>query len=210
MRHRLKDNHLGRTASHRSAMLSNMASSLFIHKRIRTTEAKAKALRRYVEPLLTKSKNDTTHSRRIVFSYLQHKDAVKTLFTEIAPQIMDRPGGYTRILKLGRRQGDGAEMVLMELVDFNEFLEGKPLAKTASKRRPKKKVEAKPAPQQKTEVTEDATTVEPAVEAVSAVAEPVAEAVQTAEASAENVVEAAAEATQEPASEANAEETPQS
>ena len=130
---------MGRTASHRSAMLSNMAASLLIHKRIRTTLAKAKALRRYVEPLLTKSKNDTTHSRRTVFSYLQNKYAVKTLFTEIAPEIMERPGGYTRILKLGRRQGDGAEMCLMELVDFNEYLEGKPLAKTATKRRPKKK-----------------------------------------------------------------------
>jgi len=207
MRHRLKDNHLGRTASHRSAMLSNMASSLFIHKRIRTTEAKAKALRRYVEPLLTKSKNDTTHSRRIVFSYLQHKDAVKTLFTEIAPQIMERPGGYTRILKLGRRQGDGAEMVLMELVDFNEFLEGKPLAKTASKRRPKKKVEAK-APQPKTEVAETATTVEPTAEAI---AEPVAETAHVVEATAEVSAEATETATEAPASsDANAEDAPQS
>jgi large subunit ribosomal protein L17 len=185
-------------------MLSNMASSLFIHKRIRTTEAKAKALRRYVEPLLTKSKNDTTHSRRIVFSYLQHKDAVKTLFTEIAPQIMDRPGGYTRILKLGRRQGDGAEMVLIELVDFNEFLEGKPLAKTASKRRPKKKVEAK-APQAKTEVTQ---TVEPEA---AAIAEPLAETAHVAEAAAEVSAEATEAPTEvSPSSDANAEDAPQS
>ena len=147
---------MGRTASHRRAMLSNMAASLLIHKRIRTTLAKAKVLRRYVEPLLTKSKNDTTHSRRTVFSYLQNKFAVKTLFTEVAPEIMERPGGYTRILKLGRRQGDGAEMVLMELVDFNEYLEGKPLAKTATKRRPKKKP-AGPAPkvEAKTTVVEE-------------------------------------------------------
>lgn len=153
MRHRNRNNHLGRTASHRAALMTNMAISLFLHKRIRTTLAKAKVLRRYVEPLITKSKLDTTHSRRTVFSYLQNKFAVKELFTEIAPQIMDRPGGYTRILKLGPRNGDGAELALIELVDFNEFLGGESLSKTA-KRRPKAKTDSKPAaPVQKTEAT---------------------------------------------------------
>lgn len=120
MRHGKKINHLGRTASHRSALLSNMASSLILNKRITTTVAKAKALRKYVEPLLTKSKDDTTHSRRVVFSYLQNKESVKTLFGEVASKISDRPGGYTRIIKLAdTRLGDNAEMCLMELVDFN-------------------------------------------------------------------------------------------
>ncbi len=120
MRHGKKINHLGRTASHRSALLSNMASSLILNKRITTTVAKAKALRKYVEPLLTKSKEDTTHSRRTVFSYLQNKESVQTLFGEVAAKIADRPGGYTRIIKLAdSRQGDNAEMALIELVDFN-------------------------------------------------------------------------------------------
>ena len=120
MRHGKKVNHLGRTASHRSALLSNMASSLILNKRITTTVAKAKALRKYVEPLLTKSKEDTTHSRRTVFSYLQNKESVQTLFGEVASKIADRPGGYTRIIKLAdTRLGDNAEMALIELVDFN-------------------------------------------------------------------------------------------
>jgi large subunit ribosomal protein L17 len=120
MRHGKKINHLGRTASHRSALLSNMASSLILNKRITTTVAKAKALRKYVEPLLTKSKEDTTHSRRTVFSYLQNKESVQTLFGEVASKIADRPGGYTRIIKLAdTRLGDNAEMALIELVDFN-------------------------------------------------------------------------------------------
>lgn len=120
MRHGKKINHLGRTASHRSALLSNMASSLILNKRITTTVAKAKALRKYVEPLLTKSKDDTTHSRRTVFSYLQNKESVQTLFGEVAAKIADRPGGYTRIIKLAdTRLGDNAEMALIELVDFN-------------------------------------------------------------------------------------------
>lgn len=123
MRHGKKFNHLGRTASHRNAMLSNMASSLIENKRITTTVAKAKALRRYVEPLLTKAKDDSTHSRRVVFSYLQNKYAVQTLFDEIAEKISDRPGGYTRIIKLsGNRLGDNAQMALIELVDYNELL----------------------------------------------------------------------------------------
>ena len=122
MRHGKKFNHLGRKKGHREAMLSNMASSLLTHKRIFTTTAKAKALRVYVEPLITKSKDNTTHSRRIVFGYLQSKDAVNELFTSIAPKVADRPGGYTRILKTGNRLGDNADMCMMELVDFNESM----------------------------------------------------------------------------------------
>ncbi len=122
MRHRKKLNHLSRKTGHRRAMLANMASSLILHKRIRTTTAKAKALRVYVEPLITKSKEDSTHSRRTVFSYLQSKDAVTELFREVAPKIVDRPGGYTRILKTGIRLGDAADMCFIELVDYNESL----------------------------------------------------------------------------------------
>jgi large subunit ribosomal protein L17 len=119
MRHGKKHNHLGRTTSHRKAMLSNMATSLILHKRITTTLAKAKALRVYVEPILTKGKDDTTHSRRTVFSYLQDKDATTILFREIAEKIANRPGGYTRIVKLQNRLGDNAEMAIIELVDYN-------------------------------------------------------------------------------------------
>ena len=122
MRHGKKFNHLSRTASHRGAMLSNMASSLILHKRISTTLAKAKELRKYVEPLLTKAKDDTTHSRRVVFSYLNDKDTVKVLFGEVAEKIAARPGGYTRIVKLGNRLGDNSDMCIIELVDFNENL----------------------------------------------------------------------------------------
>ena len=119
MRHNKKFNHLGRTASHRSAMLANMAISLIEHKRITTTVAKAKALKEYVEPLITKAKDDSTNSRRVVFSYLQSKEAIKTLFGEVAEKVGDRPGGYTRIIKLGTRQGDAAEVCFIELVDFD-------------------------------------------------------------------------------------------
>ena len=119
MRHNRKINHLGRKSAHRKALLSNMACSLILHKRIRTTLAKAKAIRLYVEPLLTKSKEDTTHSRRIVFSYLRQKEVVSELFGEVAQKIANRPGGYTRILKLGNRLGDNAEMCMIELVDYN-------------------------------------------------------------------------------------------
>ena len=122
MRHRKSFNHLGRTSSHRKAMLSNMAASLILHKRITTTVAKAKALRGYVEPLITKSKDDTTHSRRVVFSYLNDKYAVTELFRNVSGKIAGRPGGYTRIVKLGKRLGDNAEMAMMELVDYNELL----------------------------------------------------------------------------------------
>jgi large subunit ribosomal protein L17 len=133
MRHGKKINHLGRTSAHRKAMLSNMASSLILHKRVSTTVAKAKALRTYVEPLLTKSKNDTPHSRRMVFSYLQDKDSTKELFDEIAGKIANRPGGYTRILKIGNRLGDNADMCIIELVDYNEDL----LSTTTSAAKPK-------------------------------------------------------------------------
>lgn len=120
MRHNKAINHLGRKSGHRKALLANMATSLILHKRIVTTVAKAKALKVYVEPLITKSKEDTTHSRRIVFSYLKNKEAVTELFRTIAPKIAERPGGYTRVLKTGFRHGDGADMALIELVDFNE------------------------------------------------------------------------------------------
>ena len=120
MRHNKKFNHLSRTASHRSAMLANMAISLIEHKRITTTVAKAKALKKYVEPLITKAKDDSTNSRRVVFSYLQNKEAIKELFGEVAQKVGDRPGGYTRIIKLGHRQGDAADICFIELVDFDE------------------------------------------------------------------------------------------
>lgn len=124
MRHGKKFNHLGRQKAHREAMLSNMAVSLIMHKRIKTTVAKAKALRGYVEPLITKSKADSTHSRRVIFRYLQNKDAVTELFREVSVKIGERPGGYTRILKTGTRMGDNAEMCIIELVDYNENLLG--------------------------------------------------------------------------------------
>ncbi len=122
MRHGKKYNHLGRTASHRKALLSNLASSLILHKRIETTLAKAKELRKYVEPLLTRSKEDSTHNRRVVFSYLQNKESVKELFNVVSDKVVNRPGGYTRIIKLGNRLGDAAETALIELVDFNDAL----------------------------------------------------------------------------------------
>lgn len=133
MRHGKKINHLGRTAAHRKAMLSNMASSLILHKRVTTTVAKAKALRKYVEPLLTKSKSDTTHSRRTIFSYLQNKDSLKELFDAVAGKIANRPGGYTRILKTGNRLGDNADMCIIELVDFNETYVGATASAAAAK-----------------------------------------------------------------------------
>lgn len=136
MRHNKKFNHLGRKSAHRQAMLSNMAASLILHKRINTTMAKAKALKMYVEPLITKSKDDSTHARRIVFSYLQSKEAVTELFREISVRVGDRPGGYTRILRTGNRLGDNAEMCMMELVDFNEaMLAAKDDSKKGKKKR---------------------------------------------------------------------------
>jgi len=138
MRHRKKINHLSRTSAHRKAMMANMATSLIMHKRIHTTLAKAKVLRGYVEPLITKSKSDTTHSRRVVFSYLKSKEAVTELFREVSVKVAGRPGGYTRIIKIGNRLGDNAEMCMIELVDFNENLLGTKESKTKTTRRRKR------------------------------------------------------------------------
>ena len=157
MRHNKAINHLGRKSGHRKAMLANMATSLILHKRIQTTVAKAKALKMYVEPLITKSKEETTHSRRVVFSYLKNKEAVTELFRTIAPKIADRPGGYTRVLKTGFRQGDGADMALIELVDFNEAALAsapKKAAKKTTRRSSKKAVEAAPAVEVETPAAE--------------------------------------------------------
>lgn len=137
MRHNNKTKSLGRKAGHRRALMANLASSLIEHKRINTTLAKGKSLRTYVEPLLTKAKNDTTHSRRVVFGYLQNKTVVAELFREVAPKIADRPGGYTRIIKTGARKGDGAEMCMIELVDFNETYGAETKKKTTRRRRKK-------------------------------------------------------------------------
>ncbi len=146
MRHGKTVNHLGRTASHRKALMANMAASLILHKRIETTLAKAKALRGYVEPLITKSKDDSTHSRRTVFSYLKRKEAVSELFREVAPKVATRPGGYTRILKTGFRKGDAAEMCIIELVDFSAYTQAKEATAKKKTRRAgtKKAVEAAP------------------------------------------------------------------
>ena len=147
MRHNKAINHLGRKSGHRKALLANMASSLILHKRINTTVAKAKALKSYVEPLITKSKEDSTHSRRVVFSYLKNKEAVSELFRTVAPKVADRPGGYTRVLHTGFRQGDAAEMALIELVDFNEAALASAAPKAAKKgtrRSRAKKAEAAP------------------------------------------------------------------
>ncbi len=187
MRHRKGFNHLGRTSAHRKAMLSNMASSLILHKRITTTTAKAKALRSYIEPLITKSKDDTTHSRRVVFSYLKNKYAVSELFREVSPKIMERPGGYTRILKTGSRLGDNAEMCIIELVDYNENMleDTARKAKSARRRRGsgKKKAEA--------EVTEVSASAEAKaeVERATEVEEEILEKEEKAEAKADKVAE---------------------
>ena len=195
MRHGKKFNHLSRTAPHRKAMLSNMASSLIEHKRISTTVAKAKALRKYVEPLITKAKTDSTHSRRVVFSYLQNKESVTTLFGDVAMKVGDRPGGYTRIIKTGNRLGDNADMCIIELVDYNDNLlteAAEPAKKSRRSRRGgKKKTEAAPAVEaEATEVVEDAVVEEVVAEATEEVAE---------EAAAEDAPEA--EASEEPAAE---------
>ena len=157
MRHNKAINHLGRKSGHRKALLANMATSLILNKRIETTVAKAKALKMYVEPLITKSKDDSTHSRRTVFSYLKNKEAVTELFRTVAPKIADRPGGYTRVLKTGFRQGDGADMALIELVDFNEAALAsapKKAAKKSTRRSSKKTVEAAPAAEVETPAAE--------------------------------------------------------
>ncbi len=201
MRHGKKFNHLGRTSSHRKAMLSNMATSLIKHKRITTTLAKAKALRQYVEPLITKSKNDTTHSRRTVFSYLQDKEAVTILFREISEKVATRPGGYTRIIKLENRLGDNAEMAFIELVDYNEVYkkDGEAKERKSTRRRGgKKKAGAAAVP-----------TAEVAEETVVDAEEVVAEAADVAEAPqvAEEAVEVD-EATETPEETNETEETP--
>tara|TARA_Y100001933_G_scaffold172819_1_gene171097 strand:+ start:68 stop:700 length:633 start_codon:yes stop_codon:yes gene_type:complete len=190
MRHGKKFNHLSRKSAHRKAMLANMAASLIMHKRIRTTLAKAKALRGYVEPLITKSKDDSTHSRRVVFSYLQNKEAVTELFREVSVKVANRPGGYTRILKTGNRLGDNAEMCYIELVDYNENLlkEEKPKAKTSRRRRGGAKK------------TAEAAVAEPQAEVKE-------EVVETPEAEVkEEVVEATEETKEEPKAEAPVEE----
>ena len=153
MRHNKKFNHLGRTASHRQAMLANMAISLIMHKRITTTVAKAKALKKYVEPLITKAKEDSTNSRRVVFSYLQNKEAIKELFSVVSEKVGDRPGGYTRIIKLGTRQGDAAQVCFIELVDFDPEM-AKDTKKKSTRRSRKSsaaKAEAAPAEEAKAE-----------------------------------------------------------
>ena len=156
MRHNKNFNHLGRQAGHRKAMLSNMAVSLIMHKRIQTTVAKAKAVQKFIEPLVTKSKEDSTHSRRVVFSYLKQKEAVTELFRTIAPKIMERPGGYTRILKTGFRLGDGADMCIIEFVDFNEtYTFGREAAAPAAEAKPKTRRSRK----KSTDAAEDATVV---------------------------------------------------
>src|SRR5690606_15511878 len=180
MRHGKKINHLGRTSAHRQALLSNLASSLIINKRISTTVAKAKALRKYVEPLLTKSKDDTTHSRRTAFSYLQNKESVQTLFGEVASKIADRPGGYTRIIKLAdTRLGDNAEMCFIELVDFNTLYTKDGAAKKGKTRRGRrsgKKAETSEAAEaQEVEASATAEAEEPKAKKTKKSAEPKAE-----------------------------------
>ena len=192
MRHGKKFNHLSRTSAHRKAMLANMACSLIEHKRIQTTLAKAKALRVYIEPLITKSKQDTTHSRRTVFSYLKQKEAITELFSDIATKIADRPGGYTRILKLSNRLGDNAQMAYIELVDYNQdYTTDKPTHKKA--RRTKKKTVEAAAP-----LVEEAVVVEEEVKAEETVVEEEVKAEETP------VVEEAIEVA--PAPEENTEE----
>ena len=177
MRHNKKFNHLGRKAAHRNSMLANMAISLIRHKRITTTLAKAKALRVYVEPILTRAKEDTTHSRRVVFGYLQDKDAVTELFKEISVKIADRPGGYTRIIKLGTRQGDAASMAFIELVDYDENMAKTKATKAKRTRRggAKKQAETVEAPAEAPAVEEAPVAEEAPAEEAPAVEEAKAE-----------------------------------
>jgi large subunit ribosomal protein L17 len=180
MRHGKKVNHLGRKSAHRKAMLSNMASSLILHKRIHTTVAKAKALRVFVEPLITKSKDDSTHSRRVVFSYLKDKNAVSELYRDVAMKVADRPGGYTRIIRTGNRLGDNAEMCFIELVDYNENMlkETKSTAKKTRRRRGgAKKTQETASTKATTAPVEDAVIVDETPKAEEA---PAAEATQEA------------------------------
>ncbi|KAB2808108.1 50S ribosomal protein L17 [Phaeocystidibacter luteus] len=182
MRHGKKFNHLGRKAAHRKAMLSNMACSLIEHKRINTTVAKARELKKFVEPLITRSKEDSTHNRRVVFRYLQNKEAVSELFREVSVKVGDRPGGYTRIIKTGNRLGDNAEMAMIELVDFNDLYSNEKKAKKKSTRRAGKKTETAPAAEAK---AEEAKVEEKAAEAAAEEVETKAEG-DNAEASEEN------------------------
>lgn len=180
MRHGKKFNHLGRTASHRAALLSNMASSLILHKRIQTTVAKAKELRKYVEPMITKSKTDSTNNRRVVFSYLQNKDAIKELFSIVSEKVANRPGGYTRIIKLGNRLGDNAEICFIELVDFNETMLAASAEKAGKTRRSRRGGAAKATEAAAAVATEEAPSAEvveeaPAAEVVAEEAAPAAE-----------------------------------
>ncbi len=184
MRHNKKFNHLGRTASHRHAMLANMAISLIMHKRITTTVAKAKALKKYVEPLLTKAKEDSTNSRRVVFSYLQNKEAIKELFGEVSQKIGDRPGGYTRIIKLGTRQGDAAQVCFIELVDFDPDM-AKDTKKKSTRRSRKSAPKAEAAAPAEAPAKEEAKAEAPAEEAPAAEAPAAEEAAPAEEAKAE-------------------------
>ncbi len=194
MRHGKKINHLGRKAAHRKAMLANLACSLIEHKRIKTTLAKGKALRKYVEPMITRSKNDTTHNRRVIFGYLQNKHAINELFGDISSKVADRPGGYTRILKIGHRQGDGAEMCIIELVDYNQDMLNAPTeAKKKTRRgRRKKKEEGTATPPVETTAEE---AVEETTDAVENAAEEVVnDATDTVEDAAKDVADAAEDA----------------
>ena len=212
MRHRKSFNHLGRKSAHRKAMLANMAASLVLHKRITTTTAKAKALRMYVEPLITKAKDDSTHSRRVVFSYLQNKEAVTELFREVSGKVADRPGGYTRILKTGTRLGDNADMCIIELVDYNENLlaaKAETAKKSTRRRRGGKKPAAQAAEQTEAVATEE-TTEEVKTEEAAVVEEPKAEVEVKEEAKVETEVKEeepkAEEKKEEPKAEAKKEE----
>lgn len=179
MRHNKKFNHLGRKAAHRHAMLANMAKSLIEHKRITTTLQKARELRKYVEPLITKAKDDTTNSRRVVFSYLQNKDSIKILFGEVAEKVGDRPGGYTRIIKLGKRRSDAADMAFIELVDFDENMAKDTKKKRTRRSNSKKSTKAEAPVEAKQEVAEapveEPVAETPAEEPVAETAEPATE-----------------------------------
>ena len=168
MRHNKKFNHLGRTADHRAALLANLAVALIQHKRITTTLAKAKALKKYVEPLITRSKNDTTKSRRVVFRYLQNKEAVTELFKEISVKVADRPGGYTRVIKLGTRQGDAAQIAFIELVDYDENMAKAPKAEAKKTRRSRRSAKKADAPVAEAPVAESSETKENAAEEAKA------------------------------------------
>ena len=168
MRHNKKFNHLGRTADHRAALLANLAVALIQHKRITTTLAKAKALKKYVEPLITRYKNDTTNSRRVVFRYLQNKEAVTELFKEISVKVADRPGGYTRVIKLGTRQGDAAQIAFIELVDYDENMAKAPKAEAKKTRRSRRSAKKADAPVAEAPVAESSETKENAAEEAKA------------------------------------------